>query len=209
MAKNKHTDNAGAENLNAEHIEGEQHTEQASEVQNETQTDASEQVTKEPEAKKSYDLGAPFGIVEMTPSEYADFTKRFLGADATKDVVKSDKEAKKAANDAVASVNAAERQAKVDATIAVAKELGLDELPKGVKQAFVMHKTGNTEVGVNITLNGMSGYFGLYVPKGKGAPAGDAWKSSPEHVAKCEKAKRDVLNAFHILAQAMNAPSEG
>lgn len=158
------------------------------------------------EEKQDYDLGAPLGIVSMTPSEYAIFTKNFLGAPATKEVVKSDKEAKKAANEAVASVNAQERQAKVDATLAVAKELGLDELPKGVKQAYVMHKSGNSEVGVNVTINGMSGYFGVYVPKGKGAGAGDSWKTSPEHTAKCDDAKRKVLRAFAILDAAMSAP---
>ena len=175
-------------------------------IKNNAQTE-----TQQPEVveeAREYDLGAPFGIVSMTPSAYADFAKRFLGAEATKEVVKTDKEAKKAATDAVASVNAQERQAKVDATVTAAKAAGLEELPKGVKQAYVMHKTSNSEVGLNITLNGMSGYFGIYVPKGKGALAGDAWKSSPEHVARCEKAKLDVLKAFAILAEAMNAPAE-
>ena len=161
---------------------------------------------KIPEVQQDYDLGAPLGIVKMTPSEYAAFTKNFLGAPATKEVVKSDKEAKKAANEAVASVNAAERQAKVDATLVVAKEIGLDALPKGVKQAYVMHKTGNSEVGVNVTINGMSGYFGVYVPKGKNAGAGDSWKTSPEHTAKCDQAKRDILRAFSILDAAMSTP---
>ena len=161
-----------------------------------------------PEVAQDYDLGAPLGIVKMTPSEYAAFTKSFLANPATKEVVKTDKEAKKAANDAVASVNAQERQAKVDATITAAKAAGLDELPKGVKQAYVMHKTSNSEVGVNVTINGLSGYFGVYVPKGKNALPGDAWKTSPEHTDRCEKAKQDVLKAFAILAESMEAKTE-
>lgn len=123
------------------------------------------------EVKKSYDLGAPLGIVEMTPTEYANFTKTFLSSDATKAVIKNDK-IQMGESDAEAEKRRQEE------AVAIATEnkrifamAGFDTVPECVKKITSVYRksSGQTDCYVNFThpTTGLSSYLGSYVPKGK------------------------------------------
>ena len=123
------------------------------------------------EAKKAYDLGAPFGVVEMTPSEYAAFTKKFLQSDETKAVIKSDK-IQMGESDAEA-----EKRRQAEAALLTAENIrifamaGLSTVSECVKKITSVFRkgSGQTDCYVNFIhpVTGLSSYMGSYVPKGK------------------------------------------